>query len=126
MPPTYSSHGGLHKVAIVHCPLIIRNRWLHLSQDSDTSWVLRDYIGRRFVRRTDAVDSPVKTHLSAVEQLVDAFEEPPFYAWENIGDWDIYLRMRSILRFGTSYNQQALLPGTTANLLSPAWWQSLE
>ena len=52
MKPSYTAHGGRHFVAIVLCPRILGNRLAHLSQDGPNSWVLRDFITRKMLRRT--------------------------------------------------------------------------
>jgi hypothetical protein len=126
MPGEYWNHGGRHRVSIVYCPAIRRDRWLHLSQDGENSWVLRDYVARLFVRRRDEPGWPVTVSLGQVEALVEEFEQPPFHAWENIRDWDTYLRMRSIVQFGPAFNTDAGQDALRNSLLRPEWWQPLE
>ena len=52
MKPIYSSHGGRHQVAVVHCPRILGNRLAHLSQDGPNSWVIRDFITGMMIRNS--------------------------------------------------------------------------
>jgi hypothetical protein len=97
----YSSHGDSHKVAVVHCPKICGKRLVHLSQNGPDSWVIRDYIRDRELRRSPAPNQSFSQfRLDKIEDEVVWFEKPPFHALKNRIDWQAYLRLRSMVILG--------------------------
>ncbi|MBL9083487.1 MAG: hypothetical protein JNK76_16850 [Planctomycetales bacterium] len=118
MPIQYNSHGGSHNVAVVHCPNICRNRLVHLSQDAPGSWIIRDYISRQQLRRSPPPNASFSTlDLAQIEAEVTLFEPPPFHAWENLADWEAYLRLRTMVILGR--------PGATPPSPTFGIWQPL-
>lgn len=94
-------NGGAHDVAVVHCPNICDNRLVHLSQDAPGSWVVRDYISGQQLRRSPPPNPTFSNlDLARIEAEVVWSEEPPFHAWENIADWEAYLRLRTMVILG--------------------------
>ena len=102
MPISYMSHGGNHQVAVVYCPTICGERLVHLSQDGQDSWVIRDYISHKQLRRSPAPNASYSTYdLALIEAEVLRDDHPlPYHAWENIADWDAYLRLRTMVLLG--------------------------
>jgi hypothetical protein len=101
MPIAYAHHGDGHNVAVVHCPNICGDRLVHLSQDAPGSWVIRDYIAGQQLRRSPPPNPSYSTFdLAQIEAEVVWSEAPPFHAWENIRDWDAYLRLRTMVILG--------------------------
>ena len=118
MPISYLNHGGKHQVAVVHCPTICGERLVHFSQDGQDSWVIRDYISHNQLRRSPPPNASYSTYdLAQIEILIVQSEEPPFHAWENIVDWEIYLRMRTILILNR--NPTATLLNTSFGIWQP-------
>ncbi len=103
MKPSYSSHGGRHYVAVVYCPRILGNRLAHLSQDGPTSWVIRDFITGKMLRRTPGGGTSEYT-LAQIEDEVRYSEEPLFVPVEEFRRWKRYLeaRTREVLRTAPS------------------------
>ncbi len=102
MPIHYNNHGGVHNVAVVHCPRICEGRLVHLSKDGQGSWVIRDYIGGQQLRRSPPPNPSYSTlDLAEIEGEVVCSEEPPFHAWENRQDWEAYLRLRTLVKLGS-------------------------
>ena len=119
MPIHYNNHGGIHNVAVVHCPTICGNRLIHLSQDALGSWVIRDYIRLQQLRCSPPPNASFSIFdLSQIEAEVVWSEEPPFHAWENIDDWEAYLRLRTMVVLGQ--------PGTTPPNPLFGDWQLLQ
>lgn len=114
----YASHGGIHKVAVVHAPSICGDRLVHLSQDDQHSWVIRDYIGEQQLRRAPPPNPSYSQYdLRDIEAAVVYSELPPNYAYEMIGDWRTHLQLRSSI----------VLPSVSAAPPSSAFgdWQPL-
>lgn len=119
MPISYNSHGGRHQVAVVHCPRICGDRLIHLSQDGPDSWVIRDYVAGRQLRRSPPPNASYSTFdLAQIEAEVVWSEVPPFHAWENSADWEPYLRLRTMAVLGCP-------PGTTPPNPHFGTWQPL-
>jgi hypothetical protein len=119
MPVNYNPHGGIHNVAVVHCPAICGTRLVHLSQDGPNSWVIRDYIAGRQLRCAPPPNPSFSTHtLAQIEAEVVWSEAPPFYAWENTAEWATYLRLRTMAVLGTA-------PGTSSPNPAFGAWQPL-
>ena len=98
MPISYMNHGGNHQVAVVYCPTICGERLVHLSQDGQDSWVIRDYISHNQLRRSRSSNANCSTHdLAQIEAAVLMSEPPPFHAFDNIADWEAYLRLRTMV-----------------------------
>jgi hypothetical protein len=101
MKPIYTSHGGRHLVAIVHCPRIIDGRLVHLSQDGPTSWVIRDFIAGTMLRNSPNPNAATSRYtLSQIEAEVTYWEEPLFVPVNRVSEWKRHLeeRTRSVLR----------------------------
>jgi len=99
MPISYMNHGGNHQVAVVYCPTICGERLVHLSQDGQDSWVIRDYISHNQLRRSPSPNANCSTlSLAQIEaEVLPPYDIPPFHAWENIADWEAYLRLRTMV-----------------------------
>lgn len=96
MPIEYSDHAG-SRVAVVCCPEICANRLLHLSQLDEKSWVIRDFITGKYLRRAPAPNPSFSEYgLSQIESLVTYSEWPPFHNCENVNDWKAYLTLRTM------------------------------
>lgn len=98
---SYNPHGGIHEVAIVHCPGICGSRLIHLSKDGPISWVIRDYIAGRQLRCAPPPNPSYSSRtLPQIEAEVIWSEVPPLYAWGNTTDWATYLRLRTMAVLG--------------------------
>ena len=118
MPVNYSSHGGIHQVAVIHCPRICGDRLVHLSQDAPGSWAIRDYIAGQQLRCAPQPNPSFSTHtLAQIEAEVVWSETPPFHAWEHRADWTRYLRLRTMAVLST--------PSTNPPSASFGTWQPL-
>ena len=114
----YKSHGGIHQVAIVHCPQVFGQRLAHLSQDGPSSWVLRDFISGQMLRCAPPPGpSDTALKLTDIEKLIAYSEAPPFHNVENEADWSIYLRLRTLAVLGEV--------GVTAPSASVGTWRPL-
>jgi len=101
MPIAYLNHGGIHHVTIAHMPSVCGGRLVHLSQDSQQSWVIRDYVSGQQLRRSVAPNPSFSTYdLVQIESEIVWTEEPPFHAWENTTDWKTYLLLRTLAVLG--------------------------
>jgi hypothetical protein len=101
MKPVYSSHGGRHQVAIVHCPRIINGRLVHLSQDGPHSWAIRDFITGTMLRNSPNPNYATSSYtLAQIEAEVTYWEEPLFVPVSRISEWRRHLeeRTRVVLR----------------------------
>jgi hypothetical protein len=103
MKPTYSSHGSRHHVAVVYCPRILGNRLAHLSQDGPNSWVIRDFITGKMLRRTPGGGTSEYT-LAQIEAEVAYWEEPLFVPVGDVSRWKRHLeaRTREVLKTAPS------------------------
>ena len=107
MKPIYSSHGGRHQVAVVHCPRILGNRLAHLSQDGPNSWVIRDFITGKMLRNSPSPNAATSRYtLAQIEAEVTYWEQPIFLSVRMVSEWKRHLedRTRAVLR---------VPPGTT-------------
>ena len=96
----YRYHGGIHQVAIVCCPAICGKRLVHLSQDSCNSWALRDFVTGKMIRNSRCQPTQSSNRrLADIENEVKYCEPPPFYNIENVQDWTLYLRLRTMVVF---------------------------
>lgn len=101
MPIAYENHGGIHHVTIAHMPAVCHDRLVHLSQDAQQSWVIRDYVTGQQLRRSPPPNPSSSTcDLAQIEAQIIWSESPPFHAWENHTDWEAYLRLRSLAVIG--------------------------
>jgi hypothetical protein len=121
MPINYAAHRGSHHVAVVFCPQICSERLVHLSQDGQDSWVIRDYISGQILRRSPPPNPSFSNRtLSQIEAMVVWSEWPPFHACDsaNTADWTTYLRLRTMAVLGSP-------PGGTAPDAQFGAWQPL-
>jgi hypothetical protein len=105
MKPIYSSHGGRHQVAVVHCPRITGNRLVPLSQDGPKSWVIRDFITGKMLRNSPLPNAATSWYpLAEIEAEVTYSEEPLFLSVAKVGEWKRHLeeRTRAVLRIAPS------------------------
>lgn len=101
MPIAYANHGGIHHVTIAQIPAVCGDRLVHLSQDSQQSWVIRDYVTDQQLRRSIPPNlSFSHFDLAQIEAQIILSELPPFHAWEQAYDWKAYLRLRSLAVLG--------------------------
>ena len=120
MPIHYKNHGDEHSVAVVHCPKICGDRLVHLSQDGPESWVIRDYISRQQLRRSPNPNSSFSVrNLADIEAEVVTSEEPPFHAWDNIDDWEAYLRLRTMVVLNLDRPPAMTLPNSAFGTWQP-------
>jgi len=98
MPISYTRHGGNHQVSVVYCPALCRDRLIHLSQDASNSWAVPDFIVRRMIRNAPPSNARTSDRtLAQIEAEVTYSEAPPFHSVEHVGDWAIYLRLRTMV-----------------------------
>ncbi|MCW5199398.1 hypothetical protein VU05_01505 [Desulfobulbus sp. F1] len=88
----YSPHGGIHKVALVYCPAICGNRIVHLSQDGQSSWIIRDYIIGQQLRHSPN-NSFSNLSLREIEAKIDFFMKPPFRSYKDRSFWENHLKL---------------------------------
>ena len=91
----YSHHGGHHYVAVVHCPGICGDRLVHLSQDGQDSWVIRDYIAGQQLRRSPSPSSLSTYTLAQIEAEVAWSEPAEYMSVECFEDWKQNLRAQT-------------------------------
>jgi len=94
----YAHRGQNHYVAVVRCPAICGLRYLHLSQDAQDAWVLRDFIAGQLLRRVPAGQSGgTALMLADIEREIDHAEAPPYLnIKEHANDWSVYLSLRTM------------------------------
>jgi len=106
MQVIYSGRPGSHNVAIVSIPTVFPNTLLHLSQDAQQSWVLRNYILGYFLRRSpDEPNNRSQLSLEKIEnevyyqELVNDKAAVPYLNVTETARWKEYLVLRSMAVF---------------------------
>ena len=94
---TYVSRQGRHRLAVVHIPDICGQRFVHLLQDGQESWVLRDFICGYKLRRARAPNPSFSNFdLAQIEALVvDCESTLPDQVCTADAFWRRYLRRLS-------------------------------
>jgi hypothetical protein len=84
-------HGRGNYVTIIWCPSHVGARFAHFDRNLQTGgWVIRDYVTRRQLSNKDS-----QLTIAQIEEATQRDEFPPFHQYSQIGDWEIYLRLRS-------------------------------
>lgn len=106
MQVIYYPRPGAHNVAIVSIPTVFPNALLHLSQDGQQSWKLRNYITGQFLcRSTDEPSNRSELDLEEIEKMVGYQElvndkaAVPYLNVNEMTRWKEYLVLRSMAVF---------------------------